>query len=72
MAEEKEVKDLLLEEALEKLTEIAARMEQGGLPLADMMKLYKEGIALSRRCEELLSAAEKEIEILDTENDGNA
>ncbi len=59
--------ELKLEEALEQLSATADKMEQGALPLAELMKLYKEGIGLARHCEALLDSAEKEIRILEQE-----
>ncbi len=58
MAEPKFEKDL------DKLEKIVESLEGGGLPLDDSLKKFEEGIKLSKRCEQALSAAEKKIEVL--------
>lgn len=58
MAEPKFEKDL------DKLEKIVESLEGGGLALDDSLKKFEEGIKLSRRCEQALSAAEKKIEVL--------
>lgn len=58
MAEPKFEKDL------EKLEQIVASLEEGGLPLDDSLKKFEEGVKLAKRCEKALSSAEKKIEIL--------
>ena len=58
MAEPKFEKDL------EKLEDIVAALEEGGLPLDTSIKKFEEGIKLAKRCETALSSAEKKIEVL--------
>lgn len=64
MAEPKFEKDL------EKLEKIVEALEEGELSLDDSLKKFEEGITLGRRCEKALSAAEKKIEILMKNADG--
>lgn len=64
MAEPKFEKDM------EKLEEIVAALEEGELSLDDAMKRFEEGIKLAKRCEKALSEAEKKIEILTKNADG--
>lgn len=52
------------EKDLERLEEIAAALEEGGLSLDDTIKRFEEGVTLYRRCEKALAEAEKKIEIL--------
>ena len=52
------------EKDLERLEEIVGALEEGGLPLDESLKRFEEGIGLVRRCEKALSEAEKRIEIL--------
>lgn len=52
------------EKDLEKLEQIVAALEEGGLSLDDSLKQFEQGIKLARRCERTLSEAEKKIEIL--------
>jgi len=52
------------EEDLKKLEETVAALEEGGLSLDDSLKRFEQGINLARRCEKALTEAEKKIEIL--------
>lgn len=49
------------EELYRRLEETVGRLEQGGLSLEESLKLYEEGMALARRCQGLLDAAEQRI-----------
>ena len=64
MAEPKFEKDL------EKLEEIVGALEEGELSLDEALKRFEEGIKLAKRCEKALSEAEKKIEILTRNADG--
>ena len=52
------------EDALLQLEEIVQRLEKGELPLEESLKLYEEGIRLSRLCHAKLEEAEGKIELL--------
>jgi exodeoxyribonuclease VII small subunit len=52
------------EDALRQLEEIVQRLEKGELPLEESLKLYEEGIRLSRLCHAKLEEAEGKIEML--------
>lgn len=52
------------ESALKQLEEIVQRLEKGELPLEESLKLYEEGIRLSRYCHAKLEEAEGKIEML--------
>ncbi len=52
------------EEAVGRLEAIVQRLEAGGDDLEAQLKLFEEGVALSRSCEEILGAAEGRIEEL--------
>jgi exodeoxyribonuclease VII small subunit len=52
------------EAALQQLEEIVQRLEKGELPLEESLKLYEEGIRLSRLCHQKLEEAEGRIEML--------
>jgi len=52
------------EESLKRLEEIAQKMESGDLSLDESLKIFEEGIKLSRFCESKLSNAEQKLEIL--------
>jgi exodeoxyribonuclease VII small subunit len=50
---------------LSELEAIVATMESGQVPLQESLDAYKRGIALLRRCQDTLTAAEQQISILD-------
>jgi len=52
------------EQALLQLEQIVQKLEKGELPLEDSLKLYEEGIRLSRLCHGKLEEAEGRIEVL--------
>ena len=49
------------EEALARLEAIVAELDDGNLPLARALSLYKEGNVLVKRCRGLLTEAEIEV-----------
>ena len=52
------------EAALKQLEEVVQKLEKGELPLEDSLKLYEDGIRLSRLCHGKLEEAEGRIEVL--------
>ena len=52
------------EQALAQLEQIVQKLEKGELPLEDSLRLYEEGIRLSRLCHAKLEEAEGRIEVL--------
>lgn len=52
------------EKDLEKLESVVASLEEGGLSLDAALKHFEDGIRLAQRCEKALTEAEKRIEIL--------
>lgn len=52
------------EPALARLEEIVQELEEGDLPLEQSLKLFEEGIKLSRICNARLEEAERKVEIL--------
>jgi len=52
------------EESLKKLEKIVSRLEKGDIPLDESLKLFEEGVRLSRFCNEKLDEAERRVEIL--------
>lgn len=55
-------KDIKFEEALEKLAEINEKLESNEISLEDSVKLFKEGLELSKLCQKKLDEAKLEIE----------
>jgi len=58
------------EKSLDELEQIVAKLEAGDLPLEDSLKLFEEGVKLSRHCRERLTNAERRIEVLMKDGDG--
>lgn len=50
--------------ALSRLEQIVTLLEKGDLSLDDSLRLYEEGIARARHCQERLDEAESKIEVL--------
>jgi exodeoxyribonuclease VII small subunit len=59
------------EDALHKLEKIVSKLEEGDLPLEESLKCFEEGIRLSRFCNQKLDEAEKRVEILLKDKEGN-
>ncbi|OGP86813.1 MAG: exodeoxyribonuclease VII small subunit [Deltaproteobacteria bacterium RBG_16_48_10] len=58
------------EEALNKLEKIISKLEKGDIPLEESLKLFEEGIRLSKFCNQKLDEAEKRVEILLKDKEG--
>jgi exodeoxyribonuclease VII small subunit len=61
---------MTFEASLRRLDEIVRALEGGETTLEDSMRLFEEGVALARRCSEMLGAAERKIETLVEKGDG--
>jgi len=59
------------ESALSRLEEIVQELEQGEVPLEQSLKLFEEGVKLSRICNKRLEEAERKVEILLKDKSGN-
>lgn len=58
------------EAGLAALEKIVRELERGELPLEESLKLFEEGVRLSRQCQERLSQAERRIEVLLSDTEG--
>lgn len=52
------------EKKLKRLEEIVLKMEKGDLALEDSLKLFEEGVKLSRECHQKLNEAEERVKVL--------
>jgi exodeoxyribonuclease VII small subunit len=68
MVEKKQKKTF--EDALSSLESIVSKLEDGDLPLEESLKLFEEGIKLSRFCNQKLNEAQKRVEVLLKGNGG--
>lgn len=57
------------EDNMQGLENIVQELEKGDLNLEDSIKKFEEGIALSKKCNEILEEAEKKITILIKKDD---
>lgn len=58
------------EQSLKRLEQIVEELEQGDVPLDDALKMYEEGIELSKACVEKLSQAELRLKKLSKDMQG--
>jgi exodeoxyribonuclease VII small subunit len=58
------------ERSLARLEEVVRRLESPQLSLDEAMKLFEEGVVLSRECQKQLEEAEGRVEILLKKADG--
>jgi len=58
------------ERSLERLEEVVRKLESPQLSLDEAMKLFEEGVELSRECQKQLEEAEGKVEILLQKADG--
>lgn len=57
-------KSVDFEQSLSELEALVGRMEQGELSLEESLKAFESGIQLTRDCQERLSAAEQQVQVL--------
>lgn len=61
------------EKKLGRLEEIVQKMERGELALDESLKLFEEGVKLSRECHQRLTEAEEKVKLLvSIDEKGNA
>ncbi len=59
------------EDAVKRLSEIVQRLERGDLPLEESLRLFEEGVGLSRQSQAQLDGAQKRVEeLLGVDRDG--
>lgn len=69
MKTKKKEKEILFEDYLKKLEKIVQQLEEGELTLDESVKLYKEGMSISKICLEKLNKAKQKIEQLVVEGE---
>jgi len=66
-----ETSELTFEQSVKRLSEIVQALEKGDLPLEESLRLFEEGVKLSRASQDKLDAAQKRVEeLLGFERDG--
>jgi exodeoxyribonuclease VII small subunit len=58
------------EDALARLETIVGQLEKGDLPMEESLKIFEEGVRLSKNCLKMLEEAERKVEILLQDKDG--
>ncbi|MBS1796765.1 MAG: exodeoxyribonuclease VII small subunit [Acidobacteria bacterium] len=64
-------KNQTFESSLGELERIVRQLEDGDLSLEESLKLFENGVRLSRECQERLGKAERRIEVLLKESGGD-
>ena len=64
-------KELNFEELMQKLESITTKLEKENLNLDESVKLFEEGMKISKECNEKLESAEKRITILLNDGEDN-
>jgi len=59
------------ESSLGELEKIVRKLEDGDLSLEESLKLFEDGVKLSRECQERLNQTERRIEVLLKDASGN-
>lgn len=59
------------ESSLDELEKIVAKLETGDMALEESLELFERGVKLSRDCKERLLKAERRIEVLTRESNGD-
>ena len=57
-------KSATIEESFEKLDKIVSQLEDGSLSMNEAFKLYKEGVQLVNKCNNMLDKVEKQLVVL--------
>jgi exodeoxyribonuclease VII small subunit len=70
MADTKKEKEIDFKAGIERLEEIIDSLESGEIDLEEALKVFEEGIKISRQLSQKLEKAEKQIRKLVEESDG--
>lgn len=60
---------MTIEESFLQLDDILSQLESGELSLDDSLKKYNEGVKILKNCNQQLDRAEKQIQILDADDE---
>lgn len=61
---------MTFEQALARLEEIVAKLEQGNIALEESLAIYQEGMRLSNTCSQMLQEAEGKVMAIMNKSDG--
>ena len=71
MAPKQAARNPSFEQSLRRLEQIVEQLERGDISLEDSIKMYEEGILLSKECLERLSQADLRLKTLEKDIKGN-
>ena len=71
MSGDNPISAMSFETAVAELERIVTELERGDVPLDKSIEIYERGEALKAHCEKLLNAAEKRIEKIRLDRQGN-
>ena len=57
-------KSFPFEPSLDKLEKLVEKMEDGDLTLEESLKIFEEGVKLTRECQQALADAEQKVKLL--------
>ena len=60
-------KKINLKQTFEKLEQILSQLESPGIDIDEMVKLYEDGVKLSKHCKDVIEEAEQRIEIINND-----
>ena len=63
--------NISFEEAIERLTELVALLENGKAPLDRSLEIFEEGVGLISVCKKQLENAEQKVKLLTEKQDGS-
>lgn len=69
--EEKESRELKLEEAFEMLEETVAALEREDISLEESFQIYKQGMELLKKCNSSIDMVEKKVLVLNENGETN-
>ena len=58
------------EESISRLEQIVQALENGDIDLDESLKLFEEGIKLTKNCQKMLDDAEKKVSVLRSDKNG--
>jgi exodeoxyribonuclease VII small subunit len=70
-AKEKKQEDLTFDEALRQLEELAAKLEEGDIPLEGALQVYERAVGLFSLCRGRLDTMEQRIDLLTEDLEGS-
>ena len=60
-------KKINLKQTFEKLEQILSQLESPGIDIDEMVKLYEDGVKLSKHCKDVIEEAEQRIQIINND-----